>query len=111
MVPVILVLAVVGALQFRGLFADVICAAAFGVLGYLMKRQDWPRIPLVIALALAPMFETNLHLTLRLQELGRIDFWSRPGVLVLAALTVTSLLLPAFLGRLRVIRGRRGTGP
>jgi len=101
LVPVILVLAVVGALQYRGLFADVVCAAVFGLLGYLMKRQDWPRIPLVIAMALAPLFETNLHLTLRLQELGRIDFWSRPLVLVLVVLTVANLVLPAFLGRLR----------
>jgi TctA family transporter len=107
LVPVILVLAVVGALQYRGLFADVVCAAAFGVLGYLMKRQDWPRIPLVIALALAPLFETNLHLTLRLQELGRIDFFSRPAVLALLVLTAANLFLPPVLGRLREIRGRR----
>lgn len=107
LVPVILVLAVVGALQYRDLFADVLCAAVFGLLGYLMKRQDWPRIPLVIALALAPLFETNLHLTLRLQELGRIDFWSRPLVLVLVVLTVANLVLPAFLGRLRALRAQR----
>jgi putative tricarboxylic transport membrane protein len=110
LVPVILALAVVGALQYRGLFADVVCTAVFGLLGYLMKRQDWPRIPLVIALALAPLFETNLHLTLRLQELGRIDFWSRPLVLVLVALTLANLFLPPFLGRLRVIRAQWRNG-
>jgi len=108
LVPVILVLAVVGAFQYRGQFADVLCAGLFGLLGYLMKRQDWPRIPLVIALALAPLFETNLHLTLRLQELGRIDFWSRPLVLLLAALTLGNLLLPVFLKRLRALRAPPG---
>jgi putative tricarboxylic transport membrane protein len=107
---VILALAVVGSLQYRGLLADVVCAAVFGVLGYLMKRLDWPRIPLVIALALAPLFESNLHLTLRLQELGRIDFFARPLVLLLFALTLGNLLLPAFLGRLRAIRAARGNG-
>ena len=107
LVPVILVLAVLGALQYRGMMADVICAALFGLLGYLMKRLDWSRIPLVIALSLAPLFETNLHLTLRLQELGRIDFWSRPVVLGLVALTIVNLILPAFLGRLRTLRGNR----
>jgi TctA family transporter len=107
LVPVILVLAVLGALQYRGLMADVICAALFGLLGYLMKRLDWSRIPLVIALALAPLFETNLHLTLRLQELGRIDFWSRPVVLGLVALTIGNLILPAFLGQLRTLRLNR----
>jgi len=106
LVPVILALAVIGVLQYRGLYADVVCAAVFGLLGYLMKRNDWPRIPLVIALTLAPLFETNLHLTLRLQELGRIDFWSRPLVLVLLALTLGDLILLPFLGRLRTFRAR-----
>jgi TctA family transporter len=94
LIPVILVLAVIGSFQYRGLLADVVCAVLFGILGYLMKRHDWPRIPLVIALVLAPLFETNLHLTLRLVELGRIDFWSRPIVLILFALTCASLFLP-----------------
>jgi TctA family transporter len=110
LIPFILALSVFGALQYRGLVADVVCAAVFGVVGYLMKRYDWPRIPLVIALALAPLLETNLHLTLRLQELGRIDFWSRPLVLLLAALTLAGLFLPPFLGRLRALRERRGAG-
>jgi len=108
LIPIILVLAVVGALQTRGLFGDVVCALAFGVLGYLMKRHDWPRIPLVMAMALAPLFETNLHLTLRLQELGRIDFWSRPVVLALIILTIANLFLPALLNRLRAVRSRKG---
>jgi putative tricarboxylic transport membrane protein len=107
LIPVIFSLAVIGALQYRGLMADVVCAVTFGLLGYLMKRFDWPRIPLVIAIALAPMFETNLHLILRLQELGRIDFWSRPIVLTLAVLTFVTLFLPFFLDRLRAIRAKR----
>jgi putative tricarboxylic transport membrane protein len=109
LIPIILALALFGALHYRGLAADVVCAAVFGVLGYLMKRNDWPRIPLVIALALAPMFETNLHLTLRLQELGRIDFWSRPVVLVLVTLTLANLFLPKILRRLRAMRENRAT--
>ena len=107
LIPVIFALAAIGSLQYRGLLADVVCAISFGILGYLMKRHDWPRVPLVIAMVLAPMFETNLHLTLRLQELGRIDFWSRPAVLVLFALSPSNLFLPAFLGGLRAIRAKK----
>jgi TctA family transporter len=55
-------------------------------------------------MALAPLFENNLHLTLRLHELGRIDFWSRPLVIMLLILTVFNLVLPSFLGRIRAIR-------
>ncbi len=105
LMPFIIALSVTGALQYRGQIADVVCAMMFGVAGYAMKRYDWPRVPLVIALALAPLLETNLHLTLRLQELGRIDFWSRPLVLLLVALIVANLFLPAILKKFRVLRG------
>ena len=107
LMPFIISLSVIGSLQYRGMIEDVVCAVLFGVIGYLMKRYDWPRVPLVIAMALAPLFETNLHLTLRLQELGRIDFWSRPVVLVLILLTLTNFLLPHFLGKLRSIRAAK----
>jgi len=106
LLPGILALAAIGAVQYRGLFSDLLCAVVFGVVGYLMKRNDWPRIPLIIAFTLAPLFENNLHLTLRLQELGRIDFLTRPIVLALLALTIVNFMLPVFLGRLRAIRSR-----
>ena len=48
--------------------------------------------------------ETNLHLTLCLHELGRIDFWSRPAVLVLLLLTAGALLLPMLPDRLGISR-------
>jgi putative tricarboxylic transport membrane protein len=102
-----LALAVIGAIQYRGVIADAACAVVFGVVGLLMKRRDWPRVPLVIAMSLGLLFETNLHLTLRLQELGRIDFWARPVVLLLLALILFNLFLPALLrkvGALRVLR-------
>lgn len=104
LIPVILAMAVIGSVQFRGMFADVICAALFGLLGFVMKRLQWSRIPLVIAIALTPLFESNLHLTLRLQELGRIDFWSRPLVIGLALLILLNLFLPALRVRLKSMR-------
>ena len=104
LIPVIVTLAAIGAVQYRGLLADFVCALLFGILGYLMKHNDWPRVPLVIAMSLAPLFENSLHLTLRLQELGRIDFWSRPIVIGLLILTLTNLFLPVLLSGLRSIR-------
>ncbi len=99
LIPVILALAIFGAMQYRGLATDAVLAVAFGVVGYLMKRHKWPRVPLVIAMALAPLLETNLHLTMQLQDLGRIAFFSRPVVLVLLALSVLNLLWPVLLAR------------
>ncbi|HEX9877952.1 MAG TPA: tripartite tricarboxylate transporter permease [Gammaproteobacteria bacterium] len=95
-IPIILMLATIGAYFSRGQMADVIAAYLFAVLGYAMRKNGWPRVPMVIALVLGPLFEQNLHLTLRLQALERIDFWQRPIPMVLLALCVVSLTLPAF---------------
>jgi putative tricarboxylic transport membrane protein len=111
LIPVILTLAMLGAVQYRGLPADAVCAIAFGLIGFMMKRHRWPRVPLVIAMSLATLFESNLHLTLRLQALGRIDFWSRPIVLGLLALIVLNLALPALRQLMRARRALREQNP
>jgi len=94
LVPLLLVLASVGAYVYKGQLADVFAAFLFGALGYYMKKYDWPRIPLVIALVLGFLFETNFHITLKLHELGRINIWTRPIAMTLLALSVLSLALP-----------------
>ena len=108
LIPVILSLAMIGSIQYRGMIADAVCAVGFGLVGFLMKRHRWPRVPLVIGMALALLFETNLHLTLRLQDLGRIEFWSRPMVLPLLALILLNMFLPTLLTRFRDLRELRG---
>lgn len=94
LVPFILLLATVGAYIHRGRIEDVAVAYCLGVAGYFMKKHGWPRIPFVIGFVLGPMFENNLHITLRLHQLNRINFWERPIVLALLILTVATLLLP-----------------
>jgi TctA family transporter len=104
LLPLILFLALGGSYVYEGRLADVVTASVFGLLGYAMRRNGWPRVPLVIALVLGPLFEQNFHLASRLDELGRIDFWSRPIVLFLAAGIAVSILFPVLQGW----RERRG---
>jgi putative tricarboxylic transport membrane protein len=92
--PIIFALAALGAYLFKGRIEDVFVAFLFGVVGYGMKKYDWPRIPLVIALVLGPLFENNLHITIRLHQLGRINFWTRPIIMSLIVLTIATLTLP-----------------
>jgi TctA family transporter len=61
-----------------------------------MRCHGWPRVPLAIGFVLGASFETNLLLTLRLQELGRIDVLERPITLGLGALILLTLLVPVW---------------
>jgi putative tricarboxylic transport membrane protein len=92
--PFILWLSPLAALLYRGSAADIGVVFIFGITGYLMKKHGWPRVALIIALVLGPVFETNLHLSVKLHQLGRIVFWHRPAALAIAALAGISFLWP-----------------
>lgn len=84
--------------QIEGRITDLYVAIAFGVLGYLCKRHDWPRVPFVIAFVLGAFIERNIELTARLLELSRVDPLQRPATLALAVMILASL---AWMGRAR----------
>jgi putative tricarboxylic transport membrane protein len=100
LLPLVLVLSILGTVAFRGEAADVWLACVLGIAGYLMKKYGWSRIAFVMALVLGPLFESNLRLTWSLHELGRINVWTRPSVLILAALVLLTMV-PAWRRRLR----------
>ena len=110
--PLILILSVAGAFAYRARFADVWVAFGFGLLGYAMKKYGWPRVAFIVALVLGSMFELNLHLTMRLQELGRIQLWTRPGFMLLVFLLVVTLWMPGirFAAEAREMIGRARRG-
>lgn len=94
LVPFIVVLVMLAALAYRGSFEDLLLAAGFGLLGYWMKVHGWPRVAFVIALVLASLYETNLHLTLRLWELDRLDPLQRPIAVVLFGMLLATYAWP-----------------
>lgn len=106
LVPVIFALVAAAAVVYRGRPDDLLVTTLFGFLGYGLKKYGWPRVPLVIAMVLGSMFETNLHLTVQLQSLGRINLLERPIAALLAVLIVLTLLLPIVAGTTSKLRDR-----
>ncbi|MEW5917929.1 MAG: tripartite tricarboxylate transporter permease [Gemmatimonadota bacterium] len=100
LIPFVLAVSILGAVSFRGQLADVWVACAFGVVGYLMKKYGWSRLAFVMALVLGPLLESNLRLSWSLHQLERINFWTRPSVLVLGLLMVLTMV-PAWRQRAR----------
>ena len=90
--PAILALVAVGAIAYRGRQEDLLVALAFGIVGYLLRKHGWPRVPFVIAFVLGEVVEHNLQLSMRLVSLGRLSLWDRPVALVILALIVLTLV-------------------
>ena len=104
LVPFIFILAIIGAYAVRKAIGDVLLTFAFGFLGYLMKKNEFPRVSLVIALILGELFEVNFRQAMRLYEFGRLNFLERPIFLLLLVLTILSLLYPVY----KIWRGKGG---
>lgn len=92
--PLIVVLSVVGAFALRGNVFDVWVMLGSGVLGYLMRADDYPLAPMVLGLILGPIAESNLRRALTISDGSLAVFYQNPLTMVILALAVLSLLSP-----------------
>src|SRR5881394_3342552 len=65
---VIIGLSVVGVYSVSGSFFDIGLLAGFGLLGYLMRRLDYPTAPLVLGLVLGDSMEKALRQSLMMSQ-------------------------------------------
>jgi len=93
--PIVLGVCVIGAYSPRNSMFDVGVAILFGVVGYLMKKVNWPMAPLILGFLLAPMLETSLSQSLNMGGFG--IFVNRP---IAAALLVLAVVAAAVAIRL-----------
>jgi len=91
--PAIFVLSCVGAFAMRANVFDVYCTLFFGILGYVMTRYDYPLSPILLALILGPMAESNLRRALVISSGDFGILFSRPIAVTLMILAVVSLIL------------------
>jgi putative tricarboxylic transport membrane protein len=66
----------------------------FGVLGYFMRKFGFPTAPMVLAIVLGPMAETNFRLALLMGGGSASIFFSRPISLVIIIVALISFVSP-----------------
>ena len=90
----VLVLCIVGGYAPSQKMHDVWLIAGFGVVGYLMRKLDYPMAPLVLALVLGPLMETSFRQTLIAEQGNIMAFVERPISGTFIAISVIFFLLP-----------------
>ena len=107
--PIIFVLCIIGGYAPTQDMHDVWLMLVFGIVGYLMRKLNYPMAPAVLAIVLGPLAETSLRQSL-LMSSGSFDiFFFRPisGVIMLIAIILLTMpLLHSFnrMMRLQVSR-------
>lgn len=106
--PVIFVLCVVGGYAPTKTMHDVWLMLLFGIVGYLMRKLNYPVAPAVLAIVLGPLAERSLRQSL-LGSQGEISvFIERPISAICIGIAVALILYPVF-SRMRKRKAGNGT--
>jgi len=102
--PGIILLSCVCAFSVRNMMFDVWMMLAFGLGGYLLKKLAFPMAPLILALVLGPMIETNFARSMIMSR-GSVDIfftrWLCLTLLIIAVLVMVWTLYENFQRRRR----------
>jgi len=92
--PAILGISIVGVYSVSQSLFDVWMLGVFGLLGYLMRKLDFPAAPLVLGLVLGDRLEQSLRQALMMSQGHLSILVMRPMSAGLLLLTVVILLMP-----------------
>jgi putative tricarboxylic transport membrane protein len=94
--PIIFILCIVGGFVPTMDMHDVWLMLIFGVVGYLMRKLDYPMAPAVLAIVLGPLAEPALRQSLLISGGSFSIFFTRPFAAVIIVIAILLILLPVF---------------
>ena len=94
LLPCIVIATVMGAFAIANTTFDIFVMIIFGVIGYALRRLDFPIPPFVIGLVLGSLAEVNLRRSMMLGGIG--IFFTRPISLVIIIVSLLILCIPLF---------------
>ncbi len=99
-----MVISVAGVYGSSNSVFDVGLLFFFGILGFGMRRFDFPAAPLIIGLILGPMAEQSMRQALTISQGQWSTFFTRPISGTLMAVSIALLLIPNVM---RLIRNQK----
>jgi putative tricarboxylic transport membrane protein len=92
LMPIVFVLCVIGSFAISVRVFDIWVMLAFGLLGYPMRRYNYPAAPLVLGVILGDMADVNFRRALIRTAGDPTPFFTRPISLVLVGITLITIL-------------------
>jgi putative tricarboxylic transport membrane protein len=116
LVPRWILIPLVTALSFIGVYSvnnspfDILLMSGFGVLGYLMRKMDYPLAPVILGLVLGELMEKNLRRALSISGGDWSYLFSSPITIVLWIMALISLFAPLIFTKLGEIKKQAVSG-
>jgi putative tricarboxylic transport membrane protein len=105
--PMIIVSCAVGAFAVQNAMFDIWLMLAFGVVGYVFKKLDYPLAPLVLALVLGDKAEDAFRQAMIGARGNMGVFWSNGLVGTITTLALLMLFWPVIMKLVGLVRGDR----
>ena len=96
LLPLILLICLAGVYTINNNVTDIVVMTIFGVAGYILRRAGYELAPLIMALVLGPLMETNWRSALILSDGSLSIFVTRPISVTCLVISVLLLLSTAF---------------
>ncbi|MGH3344328.1 MAG: tripartite tricarboxylate transporter permease [Carbonactinosporaceae bacterium] len=109
--PGIIVVSIVGVYSINTSMFDVWLLAVFGLLGYLMRKTDFPAAPMVLAFVLGPLFEQAVRRSLVVSHGDPTIFVTRPWAVTFLVVTLLIFVGPIVARRRATEKPARGPSP
>jgi len=104
--PVILVICAIGAYTVHNAMFDVWLMLAFGAMGYVFKKLDYPMAPMVLALVLGDNAENGFRQSMLMSAGDMRIFFSNSLVGGITTLALLLLFWPAISRLIALARGK-----
>ena len=91
--PIVFVLCVIGSYAIAQRLFDVWTMLGFGVVGYVLRRYNYPMAPFVLGIVLGDLLDKNLRRGLVLSDGDLTPFFTRPISATLAAICIATVLM------------------
>lgn len=91
--PIVFVLCVIGSFAIAQRLFDVWTMLGFGVIGFVLRRYNYPMAPFVLGIVLGDLLDKNLRRGLVLSDGDLTPFLARPISATLALICVVTILM------------------
>jgi len=93
----ILIVSAVGVYSLNRSATDLIVVFVLGVVGYLMRRFDYPLAPVILGIVLAPLIDNNFRRAMIMTDGDVIRLVTRPATATTLVIALAFLMLPFML--------------
>lgn len=114
-IPIIVVLTFVGGYSIQNSITDIYWMIGFGIVGYFMKRYDYPVAPLVLGVILTPIIDENFRRGVQLTHGNAMAFFegmvtNTISLVILAMMFLTAIVSnPKIMGAIKGVFGKKAT--